>query len=261
MGDVIPFSEFKDYLSKLRSKPDFVPGTILDTNVLITHAYEIKDPEWEIRNFLDENLRAIGISYFATITTRSEFIDFFRRMLMTEYLRDATSEHSNVKFSKRERAVVQSVSGRMSQRHRRGGDPVFSDSDLKEIKKAFSAEEHSGLIGWIEHCEAALGNGLKKAEEFLTQFDVKYITPNEKPPANYFSTPVEWSEAVKISGTTCLGLSDAMILNALRCSRFSFMVSLDFDLGYAALASKEMKDVVMPDEIASQYRHYHFDPH
>lgn len=49
-----------------------------------------------------------------------------------------------------------------------------------------------------------------------------------------------------------------MILNAFQCSRFPFIVSADFDLGYAALASKILKDVVMPDRIAKKYREYHF---
>ena len=65
--------------------------------------------------------------------------------------------------------------------------------------------------------------------------------------------------AEKIAETTCLGLSDAMIINAFRCSRFPFIVSSDFDIGYAVLASRELKDVVMPDSVAKKYRDYHFD--
>jgi len=36
------------------------------------------------------------------------------------------------------------------------------------------------------------------------------------------------------------------------------MVSADFDIGYVALASTEIKDVVMPDSVAKKYRGYHF---
>jgi hypothetical protein len=36
------------------------------------------------------------------------------------------------------------------------------------------------------------------------------------------------------------------------------MVSLDMDIGYAVLSSKELKDVVMPDKVVGEYRHCHF---
>ena len=63
----------------------------------------------------------------------------------------------------------------------------------------------------------------------------------------------------KNAEATCLGLADAMIINAFQCSRFPFIISSDFDIGYAVLASKELKDVVMPDSVAKKYRDYHFD--
>jgi len=49
-----------------------------------------------------------------------------------------------------------------------------------------------------------------------------------------------------------------MILNAFQCSRLPFIVSTDFDIGYAVLASKGLKDVVMPDSVAKKYRDYRF---
>ena len=47
--------------------------------------------------------------------------------------------------------------------------------------------------------------------------------------------------------------------DALACSHFPFVVSADFDIGYAALASSSVKDVVMPDSVATKYRGYHFE--
>ena len=70
---------------------------------------------------------------------------------------------------------------------------------------------------------------------------------------------IEWPDARALSEGTCLGVSDAMVINALQCSKFSFMVSTDFDVGYAVLADARMKDVVMPDSVAKKYRGYHFE--
>ena len=49
-----------------------------------------------------------------------------------------------------------------------------------------------------------------------------------------------------------------MILNVFQCGQFPFIVSCDFDIGYAVLASGAMKEVVMPDSVAKKYREYHF---
>ncbi|MGK5085147.1 hypothetical protein WDW37_17810 [Bdellovibrionota bacterium FG-1] len=85
-----------------------------------------------------------------------------------------------------------------------------------------------------------------------------YISQHQAPQKDLFSNSIDWPAARTISEQSCLRLSDAMVLNAFQCSRFSFMVSTDFDVGYAALASNELKDVVMPDSVAKVYRDYHF---
>ena len=83
---------------------------------------------------------------------------------------------------------------------------------------------------------------------------------NMHPPRKvFFNKKIEWVDAKRISETTCLSLSDSMILNAFQSSRFPFMVSSDFDIGYAVLASKDLKDVVMPYSVAKKYRDFHFE--
>ena len=50
-----------------------------------------------------------------------------------------------------------------------------------------------------------------------------------------------------------------MILNAFQCSHCPFIVSMDFDVGYAVLADARSKDTIMPDRLAAEYCHYHFN--
>ena len=261
MGQVISFSEFSSYYSDLQKKPDYFPATILDTNILIALTYEVKSSHEEIFDFFEQHLiprRDQGVRLFTTVTTRSEFLDFNRRLIMTEKLRDLV-EMPKIKITARAKAQIQYQSGQLKRREERGGDAVFNDTQIKSIKSAFSAGRFSGQTGWIALCQEFLGGKLEQAEKNLADLGIEYISQHESLQHDLFIRKIDWPDARRTSEATCLGLSDSMILNAFQCSRFSFIVSSDFDIGYSVLASKSLKDVVMPDSVAKKYREYHFD--
>lgn len=262
MGLVIPFSEFKAYHAAIRSKGDFAKGSILDTNILISLTYEVKNNHEEVAAFFQECLvpeREHGFRFFTTVNTRSEFLDFNRRLAMTENLRDVIDERSIWKIPAKAKTQIQYQSGQLKRREQQGGDPVFNDTQIKTIKSTFSAENFSGNAGWLALCEDFLNGLLDEFEENLAAYGIEYISQHEPAQKELFHKRIDWPEAKQIAEATCLGLSDAMIINAFQCSRFPFIVSSDFDIGYAVLASKELKDVVMPDSVAKKYRDYHFE--
>jgi len=117
----------------------------------------------------------------------------------------------------------------------------------------------SGNAGWLAICEEFLANTLDEAENNLSDMGIEYISQHDPGQKDLFSREIDWLDAKRIAERTCLGLSDAMILNAFQCSHFPFIVSTDFDISYAVLASKELKNVVMPDSVAKKYRDYHFE--
>ena len=262
MGKVVPFSEFKAYYSAIRSNGDFAKGAILDTNILISLTYEVKTNHEEVATFFQECLapeRDQGFRFFTTVNTRSEFLDFNRRLVMTENLRDVIDEKSEWKIPARAKTQIQYQSGQLKRREQQGGDPVLNDTQIKTIKSTFSAEKFSGNAGWLTLCYDFLADRLDEFEGHLSAYGVEYISQHESAQRDLFQKKIDWPEAKRIAETTCLGLSDAMIINAFQCSRFPFIVSSDFDIGYAVLASKELKDVVMPDSVAKKYRDYHFE--
>lgn len=262
MGQVIPFSDFIRYYEKIRERQDFERGTILDTNILIALTYEVKPNHEEIFEFFANHLlpeRDRDFRFFTTVNTRSEFLDFNRRLAMTEKLRDMIDEHSQWRITSKAKTQIQYQSGQLKRREQQGGDPIFTDTQVKTIKAAFSAGRFSGNTGWLGLCEKVLGRQLDAAEHNLKSLGVEYISQHEASQKALFRTKIDWPDAKRIAEATCLGLSDAMILNAFQCSRFPFIVSTDFDIGYAVLASKDMKDVVMPDSVVKKYRDYHFE--
>jgi hypothetical protein len=142
MGLVIPFSEFKSYYAAIRNKSEFAKGTILDTNILVSLTYEMKNNHEEVATFFQECLvpeRDSGFRIFTTVNTRSEFLDFNRRLVMTENLRDVIDENSRWKIPTKAKTQIQYQSGQLKRREQQGSDPVFNDSQLKAIKSTFSA--------------------------------------------------------------------------------------------------------------------------
>jgi len=263
MGRVISFSDFKTYYQEVQGLPNNLKGAILDTNILVSLTYEVKGNHEEVFEFFESYLepeRARGFRFFTTVNTRSEFLDFNRRLIMTENLRDVVSDNrSGLRLSSASKTQIQYQSGQLKRREQQGSDPVFNDTQIKTIKSAFSAGRFSGNAGWLALCDEFLVQQLDLIESDLADFGIEYISQHMPEQEGLFSKKIEWFDAKTISETTCLSLSDAMILNAFQCSRFPFMVSADFDIGYAVLASKEMKDVVMPDSVAKKYRDFHFE--
>lgn len=258
MGRAIPFSAIESYLSSIE-KIDVCKGTILDTNILISAGYEMRDSHHEVVN-LWRALQQKNYRLFATVNTRAEYLEFQRRLILTENLFDMADPHSRVKMSSRAKAKIQTLKGSLmtSVAADSEKDEVFNDSQIKKIKKEFSAGPHSGQRNWLEICDLFLKNQIALADQDLVERNVEYISPNEPSQADLFNSSIEWNGAISICEKSGTALSDSMILNALKSSKLLFVVTLDFDIGYAALSDPNMKDVVVPDKLFKEFKNYHF---
>jgi hypothetical protein len=259
MGQVIPFSQVDSYVEHLQ-KSQGVIHTVLDTNVLASLTYEVKANHEEIADLI-LRLENMEVGFYATVNTKQEFVDFHRRLLLTENLLDLADAHSKVKIHQEAKQAIQRAHASVMSRHKtHGSDPIFSDTQIKEIKREFSAGNHSGHLGWIKFCEINLKPQLLGIEQALEDRGITYLSPNDPAQATYFTTsPLKWSDAIGIACHTGVSMTDAMILNCLRFSLCQFVVSTDFDLGFAALADINLnKDVLMPDEMYREFRYYHF---
>lgn len=258
MGRVIPFSEIESYLVSIE-KLDEHKGTILDTNVLISASYDLRESQTQVAVILDV-LQRKNYRVFATVNTRSEYLEFHRRLILTESLLDMIDEFSRVKMPKTARARIQTLKGSLktSVAADPDKDEVFNDSQLKKIKKEFSAGPHSGQQNWLDICETFLKNKISLSDRDLMDRGVEYISPNTESQKALFDASLDWSAAIDICERTGASFSDSMILNALKASKFLFVVTLDFDIGYAALSDPKIKDVVVPDRLYRQFKNYHF---
>jgi predicted nucleic acid-binding protein len=260
MGQVIAFSQLPEYLERLKAaSPTGTRATILDTNVLITSGYEVREEHERVHKVLDL-LNDHGYRLLATVNTKAEFLEFQRRLLLTETLLDLVDEHSKARVPSAARAKIATLKG--SLKTSVGADSerdfIFNDVHLKKIKKEFSAGPHSGRTGWLEICANVLDGRLKELAQELEDSGVEYVSQHDAAQVALFHTKIDWPDAMSISERTGASFSDSMILNAFQCSHCPFIVSMDFDVGYAVLADPRLKDAVVPDRLAAEYRHYHF---
>ncbi len=109
MGQVIPFSNLKKYLDSIKNQ-DAHRGTILDTNVLISSSYEPSTDSEEVSKILD-TLGEENYRLYATVNTRSEYLEFQRRLILTEGLFDSIDEYSKIRIASRVRAKIQTLKG------------------------------------------------------------------------------------------------------------------------------------------------------
>ncbi len=258
MGRVIPFSRLDAYISSLE-KNNLYKGTILDTNILISACYEVRNNHDDVVVVL-EVLKKRGYKLFATVNTRSEYLEFQRRLILTENIFDVIDDRVDVKIPKRAKAKAQVLRGSLKTSFNADPekDQVFNESQLKKIKKEFSAGPHSGQKGWLEICDMYLLDQIALADTNLIGSGINYISPNDMKQSGLFDNNLNWPAAIRICEKTGTAFSDSMILNAVNASKFNFVVTLDFDIGYAALSDPMTKDVIVPDALFREYKEYHF---
>lgn len=250
MGKIVRFSEFDNYFNNLLSNSREIEGTILDANVLITLCYSPKRFHTRLLTFLEQNISKRYIPCYTTVNTSQEFLEFFRRLLLTEGLRTAIHPSSGIKLSNKKRRVISAQSSILAARERNhGADPVFYDRELKRIRDVFCNSGFAGLELWKAMCEIYLKNQLLAEFKNLHELNVEYISSRKEEMARFFVGDILWEGAIDICGIIGAGFSDSMIINALQCSTFPFAITLDSDLAFAAIANQDLKDVVMPDEL------------
>ncbi len=245
MGQALPFSEIDSFVSLAQPSR----GCIADTSFLIA----VSDKEHDFHEdaqFLFERLVHHQIPIFATVTTRSEFIDFHRRVIVTETLMDMLAPVCKWRISTSVREVLRSQKGWIDNQARTGNDPYLTDVRIKMCKRSFLPKTQSGQIGWVELCREYLSGRLQLAWDSIAgALSLNYIDMRDSDSSALFERELKWEEMYRLSEATALGSSDAMILNLLDSSILKFIVTSDFDLAYGAILSTQDKTALVPDSV------------
>lgn len=249
MGKAIPFSDIDIYLENLGE----IKGCVVDSNFLIALSEENHSFN-EDAQFLYEKLADYNISIYCNVTNRAEFIEFHRRMIITETLMGMLSPISKWKISAAVKKDLSSQKGWIDSQAKKDELPLLTYQRIKECKKSFLPKTQSGQVGWIAICDEFLSGKLFKAWDTLAEsLQLNYIDMRSNESGKYFESPLDWKNMYAISEATCLGSSDAMLVNVLTSSVFPFIVSADFDMAYGILQSSTNKDILVPDALYKRH--------
>ncbi len=229
-----------------------MPGCLVDTNFLIASTEELH-PFYDDAKFLFEKLAEYQIPIFTTVTTRAEFIDFRRKSIITEVLLDMLAPSSKWKILDEVRRLLWAQKTWIDTQAADDSVPILTDRRIKDCKERFMPKDHSGHIGWVAICREYLHGQLLEAWNILVeQLGLNYVAIRDGSLTELIPEKLEWPKMYKLSEETCLATNDAMLVNVLKCSKFPFVASADFDMAYSILADSSNKSILVPDNL-----HYH----
>lgn len=241
---------------------------LIDSNVLIARFDEAHTHYETVSSFLSDLTQIANITFFTTVTTKAEFLDYQRRRFLTSGLFDLVSSERHGKQLKP--SAKQKINQMKARRGKRAKDEetrsskygdaydstvdYLQDSDLKDVKKHFRARTVQSEIGWLKVCELFLGSKLAEQEVLLDSF-CNYLSAHNDEQAHLFKNRnIDWKKATELSSTTGMGYSDALILNMFSETTMNYLLTLDFDLIYAVSISAKDKFVVLPDSRISGFK-------
>ncbi len=260
----IGFRPFRNALEKSPTET----ALVVDSNVIIAYFDEAHSLHEKVSDFLNDLDEIAQVTLYTTVTTKSEFLEYQRRRLLTDALISLADRKFAIPINEECRAKINTVKGRRNSREsqenkrvQEAGDlefdigvSYFSDKEIKEIKKVFRARDVQNETGWLKICETFLKSKLAEQEGLLDEF-CTYLSPHDEKQKHLFLKPkVEWSEATRLSGATGTGYSDALILNMLLHTKIRYLVTLDFDLIYASTIEAKDRKVILPDNRIGDFK-------
>lgn len=248
MGRAVAYSDVDVFFQSV----DGAKGCLIDTNFLISLTEE-NHKFHDDSVFIYEKLAEYEIAAHTTVSARTEFVDYQRRMKMTETLMDMLSPASRWRTSEAIKKVLRAHRGWIDNQAAKDDLPVLSDSRLKEIKQAFLPKTQSGQVGWIELCKEHLSGQLWNMwREVEDSLGINYVELRAEESKQFLETDLNWKNMFTLAEETCLGSNDAMILNVLNSSAFPFVVSADYDLAYGVMKTGS-KAILVPDSLYNRH--------
>ena len=234
--------DYSDLLALANGNSGVRRGVVVDTNVLIAATY---DPD-RMNEFSGDLLDLIfeeDIPIYCNFNTRMEFLEIYRRIILTEALLEFSVGPVQKFLSETLTRRLKSVKTKNIERERKNQSPFrFGEKDLKEIMLELVKISDDGRDLWTVLCVDRVGGKLEAA---WTNAEAKFGL-------NFMDSPRSqaWEDAVHFMEQHGLSSSDAMILNEFLVSKFSLLISNDSDLGLALLRLKPLeKNCIVPKEI------------
>ncbi len=254
MATILPFSEISNHLSV---KPD-QRKVLIDTCALIAYSHGASEFSDETEELFIK-LRQNSFTAFTNVNIRSEFLDYQRRLIVTEAL---TNIASQVKGLNSFSAIQKRLKSHIALVHKRAseGKPlVLNDSEIKRFKKLLSIN-YSGIPNiWLKFCDNNLKDSLQRTFDLLEKvMKLKYLSVRKGEKSPEVNGDVSWERMIELSETSALGVNDSMILNMFESTSIPYLVTTDFDVVYSGAISNNTQIIFCPNRIYQDYKENYF---
>ena len=242
---------------------------IIDSNIIIAYFDEVHASKDLVKEFLDNLDNKANVTFYTTVNTKAEFLDYQRRRFLTNGIASLVYDKENFKIAKDVAAKIHNILTRRDGRLRREEDRnknkdledfnsnlnYFGDREIKEIRNAFRARDIENEIGWLSICKTFLGSKLSEQENSLDEFCNYLTTRDQEQKENLFTVKeIDWKKATRISTQTGIGYSDAMILNMALSTKIQYIATLDSDMVYAGSVCAPNKIIILPDNKIKMFK-------
>ena len=223
----------KDLQNFINSAAEHRTGCLVDTNILFAANFSL-DHFHEAAVEIFETLIDENIPRFANVNIRSEFINLSRKVVIAQALLDLF-HHIGTDLPQKVYDKLRSIKARSALKEKENALFRLQDKEIEEIRNLFSSYHpttEQDLWDWF--CEDYLKGKLSAEWVWVEKdFGINFLTLRYTENSDHLENELKWDDAVSIIEKTGIGSADAMIVNLLIQSKYSFIVSADADIVFA----------------------------
>lgn len=243
MATILPFNEVS---SNISNNPAF-KKVLIDTCTLISFSHETNEFNTETVDLI-ETLKRNKVLACTNVNIRSEFIDFHRRLILTEALTILSQQTKGIMSYTDVAKKLKAHKTNVEKRANADNPLVLNDSAIKQFKKLLSFKHLDTENVWLKFCKDNLQGHLEHTFEIIKRvLKLKYLSLRKGEEISDITNDVSWNGMFDISEKSGLGINDSMILNMFNSTNIPILITTDYDLVYAGAISDDSKLIFCPE--------------
>jgi predicted nucleic acid-binding protein len=223
----------KDLPTFLKTSYAHSSGCLIDTNILLAANFNL-DHFYDVANDILDDLARFKVPRFANVNIRAEFINLSRRVVIAQALLDLFhKEGTGLPIEVYNK--LRSIKTRSSVKEKENKLLRLQDKEIEEIRILFSnfhPSPQKDLWDWF--CDDYLVGKISSEWAWVEKdFGINFLSLRGEQSLEHLEEDLHWDDAVAIIEKTGIGSADAMIVNLLLKSKYSFIVTADSDIVFA----------------------------
>ncbi len=203
------------------------PKCFADTGFLYALAYD-DDRLFNQANDVLDLLSEHGVSLYANVISRMEFVDLIFRKQVTQGCIQLFASLTGDSHGKPIYNLLKDIRDKDSAARKNKQSYKIDEYRLKKIRK--NVEQVSGIADWKDFCKKCVGSMLVNEWGMLEEdLGLNFVEVMEGDVSDLFDSPLRWADMVQLMGDQGLRGPDAMIANLFAKSKFPVLITADGD--------------------------------